>query len=64
MEGLLLALVGGATVVWLLNLLPLLDELRQVRIAPPARVQAEDAAIAAELAVPEGPKSPWDDGVE
>ncbi len=61
---LLLALGLGAGFVWLLNLLPLLDELRQVRVAPPARVQAEDEAIAAELAVPEGPKNPWDVGAE
>ncbi len=63
-EVLLLALGGGAILVWLLNLLPLLDELRQVRVAPPQRVQAEDEAIAAEFAVPDGPKSPWDEGAE
>jgi hypothetical protein len=41
-----------------------LDELRQVRITAPQRVQEEEAAIAADLAEPPGPKDPWDDGAE
>ncbi len=64
MPALVLALAGVAIVVWLLNLPALLEELRQVRIAPPQRVQQEEAALAAEHAEPEGPKSPWDEGVE
>jgi hypothetical protein len=62
LEIVMLILGGAALVVWSVNLLPLLDELRQVRIAAPQRVQEEEAAIAADLAEPEGPKDPWDEG--
>jgi hypothetical protein len=64
LEIVLLTLGGAALFVWSLNLLPLLDELRQVRITAPQRVQEEEAAIAADLAEPPGPKDPWDDGAE
>jgi hypothetical protein len=64
LEIVLLILGGAALVVWSLNLLPLLNELRQVRIAAPQRVQEEEAAIAADLAEPAGPKNPWDEGTE
>ncbi len=62
LEIVLLTLGGAALFVWSLNLLPLLDELRQVRITAPQRVQEEEAAIAADLAEPPGPKDPWDVG--
>ena len=43
MPTLMLGLSTMAAVVWLLNLPPLLDDLKQVRIAKPARVEEEDA---------------------
>jgi hypothetical protein len=57
---LLIALPAAAILVWLANLLPLLEDLKQVRIAPPKRVEEEDAQAAALRAGPAGPKSPWD----
>jgi hypothetical protein len=64
MEVVVLVLGSLAALVWVLNLIPLLEELRQVRIAAPQRVQEEDAVIAAELAEPAGPQNPWDVGAE
>jgi hypothetical protein len=57
-----LALTAMALIVWSLNLLPLLDELKQGRVAKPARVEEEDAALATAAAGDPGPKSPWDEG--
>ena len=58
-----LALPTVALGVWLLNLPPLLDDLKQVRIAAPPRVSEEDAAIAAAMSGPAGPKDPWDEAI-
>jgi hypothetical protein len=61
LPALALTLVTLGMVVWALNLPALLDELKQVRVAKPARVEEEDAAYAAARAAPPGPTSPWDE---
>jgi hypothetical protein len=57
---LLVALPAAAALVVLLNVPPLLQDLKQGRVAPPKRVEEEDAEAAALRAAPAGPKSPWD----
>jgi hypothetical protein len=59
MPALVLALSGGAVMIFLLNLPALYDELKQVRISRPPRVAEEDAELA-RAASPGGPRSPWD----
>ena len=60
-EGVLRAVLPTvAAMVWLANLPGICDELKQVRVAKPKRVDEEDAEVAAALAGPVGPKSPWD----
>ncbi len=48
----------AAAAIFFANIPAIVAELRYKRIAPPERVQREDAAIAAER---EGPTSPWDE---
>jgi hypothetical protein len=57
---LMIALPAAALLVWLANFLPLLQDLTQVRIAPPKRVEEDEAEAAALRAGPPGPTSPWD----
>jgi hypothetical protein len=61
MPVLLTALPAAALLVWLLNLPALLEALKQVRIAPPPRVEEEDSQRAALAAGPAGPRDPWDE---
>jgi hypothetical protein len=63
---------AGEALVWLLlpvaaafifvNLIYVAPDIREIRIAPPARVEEEDAALAATLHPPQHlPKNPWDE---
>ncbi len=58
---LLLMLFPVAVLVGGINVLFLLDDLKQVRVARPERVEQDDTALAAVGAEPPGPKDPWDE---
>lgn len=55
-----LLLVGGATLMLTVQLAIASRELRQVRVAPPRRVQEDEAEL--HPPAPAGPRNPWEEG--